>query len=153
MTRPRSKRMKPRDPMLWQVRGSIQATFGPMERILRDLEAGTMTIRDGQVAVYLYGPSLTPYPMVDGVRGVVDVFQSHAVRHNRPIDTSPLDQLISHFDQLDLPSLDLIRRCRACLVELRRHAARMRLSDAQSLIVGTQIQAEVQQLQEVKHAA
>lgn len=144
MNRPRRKRMKPLDPMLSQVKGSIQATFGPMERLLRDLETGTMHIQDHQVAVFLYGPHNQFYPMADAVRGLVDVFQAHAVRRGKPIYTHALERLIAEVEQLDFPSMELIAACRENLMILRRRASLMRRSDVQSLIVGTQIQAEIE---------
>lgn len=136
------------DPLLRTQPWKVTMVFGPIERILHQIETdGTINVAGRQVVFYEDG-NAGWYDAIAALRGVIQFHELAASRHNLPIDLQAMTKFANKLDAGMLIFDRDIAAVRACITDCKRQALQLRVSQAQDIVDTIRISMEMDKLKE-----
>ena len=136
------------DPYLRTQPWKVALVFGPIERILHRLEAdGTIEVAGRQVVFKEDGRGGW-YDAVAALRGVIQFHELAASRHGLPVELASLRKFANKLDTA-APIFEAdIKAVRDCIIECKRQAMQLRVSQAQDIVDTIRISMEMDKIME-----
>lgn len=129
----------------------VAAVFGPLERILDELECeGTVSAMPNGTPIFQDTNDGCWYEMVPALIGFVDAYEIHQSRCGRAMPLEPL-RLLARKLEVGMPLFDTDTvPARAALATLKAETMNMRADYARDLVQTVRIQVELEQVNSCK---
>jgi len=123
--------------------------LAPLEAVIAQIELrGTVDVSDAGVPVFRdpFGPHW--YQTAPAIAGIVEFFDQWGIRNQKPVPLTPLRQLHARLDYVMPIDQAMLDEVKAVMPALRRIAGLMDPKEAESLLLGSQVKAEMETLEQ-----
>lgn len=124
----------------------VDYVLAPLESIIAQIELrGTVDVSDAGVPIFRDPFSNHWYQTAPAVAGIVEFFDQWGIRNQKPVPLTPLRQLHARLEYVMPIDQAMLDEVKALMPALRRVAGLMTQAEAKSLLLGSQVKAEMEE--------